>query len=248
MGGRLVTQLAAERPDQTIAVLLIDAIVGDTWDKMVYLFRVAPPLLAAVGAALAVDSLGVVPLFSDPRQAMKLAAAGRPDASPATSCDPWRLAGPMISILRSRSSRYALNELADWEVPVFALHGGRDLPVPLRTARDAVRPHQRHAGHRRGRRALLDAARPRDAAGHRGGADGRRAGRGLRRRPAARRASKRAEPTLADIEKACYARTPASSRSRPLELADRRSAAPPPPRYHWTISRPLRRRRRAATA
>ena len=56
MGGRLVTQLAAERPDRTIAVMLIDAIVGDTWDKMVYLFRVAPPLLPAIGAALAVDT------------------------------------------------------------------------------------------------------------------------------------------------------------------------------------------------
>jgi pimeloyl-ACP methyl ester carboxylesterase len=72
MGGRLVTQLAADRPEQVIAVLLIDAIVGDTWDKMVYLFRLAPPLLAAVGAALAVDTVSVLPLFRDPKQAAKL--------------------------------------------------------------------------------------------------------------------------------------------------------------------------------
>jgi hypothetical protein len=51
---------------------------------------------------------------------------------------PWRLAGPMISILRSRSSRYALDELAHREMPVFAIHGSHDLPVPLRTAREAV--------------------------------------------------------------------------------------------------------------
>mgnify|MGYP001022624153 FL=1 len=51
---------------------------------------------------------------------------------------PWRLLGPMISILRSRSSRYALNEIAANHVPVFVLHGDRDLAVPLRTARQAA--------------------------------------------------------------------------------------------------------------
>jgi hypothetical protein len=44
----------------------------------------------------------------------------------------------MISILRSRSSRHVLDELANREVPVFAVHGSHDLPVPLRTAREAV--------------------------------------------------------------------------------------------------------------
>jgi pimeloyl-ACP methyl ester carboxylesterase len=141
MGGRLVTQLAADRPDQVIAVLLIDAIVGDTWDKMVYLFRMAPPLLAAVGAALAVDTASVLPLFRDPKQAAKLIRLVTPTLA-GHVVRPWRLAGPMISILRSRSSRYVLNELAHREMPVFAIHGSHDLPVPLRTAREtAARTH-----------------------------------------------------------------------------------------------------------
>ena len=138
MGGRLVTQLAADRPDRTIAVLLIDAIVGDTWDKMVYLFRVVPPLLGAVGLALALDTATVVPLFNDPRQAAKFLRLYAPTAV-GHVLQPWRLAGPMISILRSRSSRYALNELAEHRVPVVALHGSRDLPVPVRTAEETVR-------------------------------------------------------------------------------------------------------------
>ena len=137
MGGRLVTQLAAERPDRTIAVLLIDAIVGDTWDRMVYGFRVAPPLLAGVGVALFVDSLGVMPVFRDPRQAAKLLRLVMPTLA-GHLVRPWRLAGPMVSILRSRSSRYALNMLADEQVPVFALHGTHDFAVPHRTARQAA--------------------------------------------------------------------------------------------------------------
>lgn len=137
MGGRLITQLAADRPDEVIAVILIDAIVGDTWDKMVYLFRLAPPLLVGIGAALAIDSMGVLPVFRNPRQAAKLARLVAPTIA-GHIARPWRLAGPMISILRSRSSRYALNELADRGVPLFALHGDHDFAVPLRTAREAV--------------------------------------------------------------------------------------------------------------
>ncbi|MCC6225928.1 MAG: alpha/beta hydrolase [Microthrixaceae bacterium] len=137
MGGRLVTQLAADRPEQTIAVILVDAIVGDTWDKMVYVFRLAPPLLVGVGITLIVDSIGVLPLFRDPRQAAKLVRLVTPTIA-GHLMRPWRLAGPIISILRSRSSRYALNELADHGVPLFALHGNRDYAVPLRTAREAV--------------------------------------------------------------------------------------------------------------
>ncbi len=37
MGGQLITRMAAKRPDQVMGVVLIDAIVGDTWDRLVYL-------------------------------------------------------------------------------------------------------------------------------------------------------------------------------------------------------------------
>jgi pimeloyl-ACP methyl ester carboxylesterase len=136
MGGRLVTQLAAQRPEQTIAVLLIDAIVGDTWDRMVYAFRLVPGLLPLIGGALVLDSLSIVPL-RDPVQAAKMIRLLIPTVVGHVT-QPWRLLGPMISILRSRSSRYALNEIAANHVPVFVLHGDRDLAVPLRTARQAA--------------------------------------------------------------------------------------------------------------
>src|SRR4051795_7748041 len=72
MGGRLVAELAATEPDVAVAVILLDAIVGDTWDNMVTLFRVCPPLMSGVGVTLWVDTLTTFPLFADPRQAIKL--------------------------------------------------------------------------------------------------------------------------------------------------------------------------------
>jgi pimeloyl-ACP methyl ester carboxylesterase len=137
MGGRLATQLAADHPDRALGVILIDAIVGDTWDRMVYLFRVFPPLAALVALALAVDSVGVVPVLNDPEQAAKFMRVVMPTLR-GHVLKPWRLLGPVMSILRSRSSRYALNILAEHEVPVFALHGDRDFAVPIRTAREAA--------------------------------------------------------------------------------------------------------------
>ncbi len=138
MGGQLITRMAATRPEQVIGVVLIDAIVGDTWDRMVYLFRVAPGLLSAVGGLLLLDSVTVMPTFSDPRQAAKLIRLVAPTLL-GHVLQPWRLLGPMITILRSRSSRYALDALAEAEVPVFVLHGSFDLAVPHRTARDTAR-------------------------------------------------------------------------------------------------------------
>lgn len=137
MGGQLITRLAAKSPERVMGVVLIDAIVGDTWDRMVYLFRVAPPLMSAVGGLLMVDSLSILPTFSNPRQAAKLLRLIAPTLV-GHVVQPWRLLGPMITILRSRSSRYALDELARHEVPVFVLHGSLDLAVPHRTARDTA--------------------------------------------------------------------------------------------------------------
>ena len=138
MGGQLITRMAATRPERVIGVVLIDAIVGDTWDLMVQLFRVAPPLLGVLSGLLLVDSLTVMPTFSDPVQATKLFRLLVPTVA-GHMVQPWRLLGPMWTILRSRSSRYALDALFENDVPVFVLHGSRDLGVPHRTARDTAR-------------------------------------------------------------------------------------------------------------
>lgn len=138
MGGRLVAQHVARDPRRAIAVVLVDAIVGETWDRMVRVFRVAPPLLAITGATLAVDTLTTPPVASDPRQAVKLTRL----ASPVFAGHirrPWNLVEAAVSILRSGPSRWMLDRLADERVPVFVIHGDRDLAVPIQTARDTAR-------------------------------------------------------------------------------------------------------------
>ena len=138
MGGRLVTELAAQEPDRAIAVVLLDAIVGDTWDRMVNLFRVAPPLLAGVGGALAVDCITTIPLLRDPAQARKLGRLVAPVIAGHVR-RPWRMAGPAVSIMRSRGSGWMLDRLAEERIPLVVIHGERDVAVPLATARDAAR-------------------------------------------------------------------------------------------------------------
>lgn len=138
MGGRLVTELAATEPHRAIAVVLLDAIVGDTWDRMVNLFRLFPPLLVGIGGTLVLDTVSTVPWFRDPKQAMKLGRLVGPTIAGHVR-RPWRLLGPMASILRSKGTRWMLEKLRHERIPVFAIHGDRDLAVPIATAKDAAR-------------------------------------------------------------------------------------------------------------
>jgi pimeloyl-ACP methyl ester carboxylesterase len=138
MGGRLVTELAARDPERAVAVILLDAIVGDTWDRMVNLFRFAPPLLAGVGIVLAVDTLSTIPLFRDPRQAVKLGRLVLPTLAGHLR-RPWRMLGPGVSILRSHNTAWMLDRLAAARVPLFVIHGDRDLAVPFATAKASAR-------------------------------------------------------------------------------------------------------------
>jgi pimeloyl-ACP methyl ester carboxylesterase len=138
MGGRVVAGLGASHPDQVVALLLIDAIVGDEWDRMVNVFRVSPPLLAGLGAALMVDTASTLPLFRDPVQAVKLGRLVTPTVV-GHALQPWRLVGPGISILRSRGSKGLLDELARQEIPTFVITGDRDAIVPYCTGRSAAR-------------------------------------------------------------------------------------------------------------
>jgi pimeloyl-ACP methyl ester carboxylesterase len=137
MGGRVVAQLAADEPDKAIAILLIDAILGDEWDLLVKVFRLNPLLLAGLAAGLAIDTVSTVPLLRDPGQAMKLARLAIPTVFGHVAA-PWRLLGPGISILRTSSSRTLLDELARTRVPTFVLHGNRDVMIPYATARSAA--------------------------------------------------------------------------------------------------------------
>lgn len=137
MGGRLVTEYAAQHPDRVLTVLLLDAIVGETWDRIVALSRANPLLLMGVGGFLLADCISTVPFLRNPKQAAKLGRLVGPTLRSHVT-GPWRLAGPGISILRSRSSRWMLEKLKRTGVPLVAIHGDRDIVVPLSTARSAA--------------------------------------------------------------------------------------------------------------
>jgi pimeloyl-ACP methyl ester carboxylesterase len=143
MGGRLVTELIARQPQRAIAVVLFDAIVGDTWDTMVKGYRLAPGLLGVAGTAIALDTASTVPVLRDRSQALKLLRLWVPGVV-SNVRHPFQMAGAAISILRSGPTRWMLRSLRDHHVPVVVIHGARDLTVPLRTGRDAAR---RAGGH-----------------------------------------------------------------------------------------------------
>jgi len=231
MGGQLIVRMAAARPERTIGVVLIDAIVGDTWDRMVQLFRVAPPLLNVVGGLLMLDSITVVPAFSDPRQAVKLMKLVVPTLV-GHMVQPWRLLGPMWTTLRSRASRYSLDALHDAEVPVFVLHGSWDLAVPHRTARDAARRTDgvlvtvEHAGHSwmlRDPETLPAIVAELLAA---------ELGDGIRRSLRAAGVTS-SRPTIAEIEAVCYRPDAEVFALAPADAATRVVGRHRRPRYRW---------------
>jgi pimeloyl-ACP methyl ester carboxylesterase len=138
LGGRLVTELAAIRPQRVVALLLVDASVGAPWDSLVRLVGYAPPSVGVLGAMLLADTLATVPFARDLGQAAKLSRLAVPVVIGHLSA-PWRLFGPGLSALYAAASAPLLDRVAANATPVVAVHGDCDLVVPLATARDTAR-------------------------------------------------------------------------------------------------------------
>jgi pimeloyl-ACP methyl ester carboxylesterase len=137
MGGRLITELAAAEPQRVVALILIDAIVGDAWDQIVSACRWWPPLLGVFSTAAVVDSLATLSLDDTPQTAKIARLWARTAWGDLTR--PWQLLMPFLSVLRSPGSREMLDTLRNARVPVVVLHGDHDFVVPLAAARDAAR-------------------------------------------------------------------------------------------------------------
>ena len=137
MGGRLVTELAAAEPQRAVALVLIDAIVGDAWDQIVTACKWWPPLLGVFSTAAVVDSLTTISLDDAPQTAKLARLWARTALGDLTR--PWQLLMPFLSVLRSPGSREMLDALRQAGVPVIVIHGEHDFVVPLAAARDAAR-------------------------------------------------------------------------------------------------------------
>ena len=121
-GARLAAQLAVERPDQAIALVLVSAPLGDSWDARIRLFRLAPPALGTFSALLLANAALRLP----------------PPELLAALSQPWRASGLGFSLLHARPSGPLLEELRATNVPVVFVHGDHDWVVPTAAARDAA--------------------------------------------------------------------------------------------------------------
>ena len=234
LGGRLVTEVAATAPERAAGIMLIDACVGRTWDRLIDASLFVPPLLAGVGAAMVVDTVSTMQVLTNRQQAMKLGRLVGPTLL-GHARRPWRMLGPAVSLVRSPSSTPFLEALAAAQVPVVVVHGDRDMVVPYWTATDAARAAQGwlvtvHGGTHswilkdpETLPAIVDHLRrgPMAAVGRRVLADA-----GL-------------DPATATPEQVEDAFLPADARVRELSPEWSPAPMPPPPkqpRYHWTIS------------
>lgn len=137
MGGRLVAEVAAARPELAIGVVLIDAIVGDGWERVVGAMRRVPPAMLGYGAALAFDTVASVPVLHDLRQTLKLGSRISRSVN-LQIVRPWRGVLPGRAILLAPSSVETLDRLRGARTAVVAVHGEHDVLVPLQAARDAA--------------------------------------------------------------------------------------------------------------
>ena len=135
MGGRIVVDLAARRPERAIAVVPIDAAIGRPFDLMTKAIRYAPPLLPLGIALLVVDTAcsGV----RGRRQMGSVARLAAPSLLDRARAVP-SLVPAFAATLRPRSSTAMLEALRDAGVPVVVLHGDRDLVTWFAAGRAAA--------------------------------------------------------------------------------------------------------------
>ncbi len=236
MGGRLVVELAAAEPQRAIALLLLDSIVGEPWDRIVWWSRRVPGVLGLIGAKLMVDTAGTLPVFRNPRQALKLLSLGVPTAI-AHARRPWRLFGPAVSILRSTPSAELLRTVAAHGISTFVLHGDHDYGVPLATARSTAHlaNGQLVVIHGAGHTWVLKDPETLPAIVHDLLGDGLGA---AQRRALLHAGLVPGEATPEDVERAFYEPGALVQRLAPVEeTLPSGELVPParPPRYRWTV-------------
>lgn len=135
MGGRVVVDLAAAEPDRALAVLPIDAAIGLGWDRFTAAARFTPGLVPfGLGLLVADTACSVI---RGRREMGSIARLGAPSLADRLRSVP-SMPGAFWALIHDQGSSTRLRTLADAGVPVFILHGDRDLAIWFRFARDAA--------------------------------------------------------------------------------------------------------------
>ena len=142
MGGRLVAELCAARPERAIALILLDAIVGAPWDALRPWLRWCPPALGLYGLGGAIDVASTLPARIDKRQAFKITRRVRSSVVQLIT-EPWHGLMAGAAVLRASSSADVLDRVGAANIASFVVHGDRDLLVPTVASLDAA--HRLHA-------------------------------------------------------------------------------------------------------
>ena len=135
LGGRLITEVAASDPSRVVAVILIDAIVGQQWDEQLARMHSCPVMGIFMIGRLAFDTASVFPVLADPQQARKFLSLARKGMA---GTRPRSLLPAGMAIYHAPPSTVPLDVLGDAGVPAVVIHGAGDLAVPLESARDAA--------------------------------------------------------------------------------------------------------------
>lgn len=135
MGGRIVVDLAARRPERAVAVLPINAAIGGLWDKLTAAATVVPPLFPLGVGLLVTDT--AISAFQGRRGMGALARLAAPSLVDRIRAAP-SMPAALYATLRAQGSLDTLRGLGRDGVPVIVLQGDRDLTIWFTNARQAA--------------------------------------------------------------------------------------------------------------
>lgn len=135
MGGRVAIQLAAVAPDRVLAVLLLDAAAGASFDEAVPAIVRSPRKAVRTILGIAYDTQ------RDPFRLLSIAEGSRylrllGSVALKNARHPVGLTGAARAIMQSGDYTPFLHTMREHEIPTIVLHGEKDLIVPFDSARD----------------------------------------------------------------------------------------------------------------
>ncbi len=140
MGGRVVVDLAARRPERAIAVIPINAAIGGLWDRLAGTRSPVLPFIFPLGVGLLLADTGISALQGR-REMGDLARLAAPSLVDRLRALP-SLPAALYATASATGSIDALRGLGDAGVPVIVVHGDRDLTLWFVNARQAAAASQ----------------------------------------------------------------------------------------------------------